>query len=90
MTNGYFSIDKFRLVIESRYLNDAGTTENALEMTPAELKKREVIFVDVAMKGSNEKLPADEDVTAFHSEKRQIGPLVAGWYKNQCIDYSWW
>ncbi len=86
MTNGYLSIEKFRLVIESRYINDNGTTENALEMTPAELKKREIIFVDVAKKGSNEKLPVDEDVTIFHSNKRQIGPLVPEWYKTQSIN----
>ena len=81
MTNGYFSVDKFKLAIESRYLDDAGTTENALEMPENELKKREIIFVDVANKGSD-KLPADEDVTAFHSNKRNIGPLAVGWYKD--------
>ena len=59
MTNGYFSMDKFKLAIESHYLNDMGTAENALNMPEKELKKREIIFVDVANKGS-EKLPADE------------------------------
>ena len=81
MTNGYFSIDKFKLAIESRYFDDVGTTENALEMPADELKKREIIFVDIANKGS-ETLPADEDVTAFHSNKRNIGPLASGWYKD--------
>lgn len=52
-------MDKFKLAIESHYLNDVGTTENALNMPEKELKKREIIFVDVAKKG-NEKLPADE------------------------------
>ena len=64
MTNGYFSVNKFQLAIESRYLDDRGTTENALDMPPEELKKREVIFVDIAKKGSSEKLPVDE-VDAF-------------------------
>lgn len=59
MTNGYFSIEKFKLAIESCYLNDTGTTDNALNMPEKELKKREIIFVDVAKKG-NEKLPDDE------------------------------
>lgn len=86
MTNGYLSIDKFKLAIESRYINDVGTTENALQMTPEELKKREIIFVDVAKKGSNEKLPVDEDVTIYHSSKRQIGPLAPEWYKTQSTD----
>lgn len=59
MTNGYFSTDKFKLAIESKYLDDKGTTENAVNMDEKELKKREIIFVDIAEKG-NEKLPADE------------------------------
>lgn len=80
MTNGYFSMDKFKLAIESHYLNDVGTSENALNMPEKELKKREVIFVDVAKKGS-EKLPADEDVTVYHSQKRNVGPLAPEWYK---------
>ena len=82
MTNGYLSIDKFKLAIESHYLDDMGTTENALEMPEKELKKREVIFVDVA-KLNGEQLPADEDVTKYHSEKRNIGPFAPEWYKTQ-------
>lgn len=73
-------MDKFKLAIESHYLNDVGTSENALNMPEKELKKREVIFVDVAKKGS-EKLPADEDVTVYHSQKRNVGPLAPEWYK---------
>ena len=88
MTNGYLSIDKFKLAIESHYLDDLWaarlmfTTENALEMPEKELKKREVIFVDVA-KLNGEQLPADEDVTKYHSEKRNIGPFAPEWYKTQ-------
>ena len=82
MTNGYLSIDKFKLAIESHYLNDMGTTANALEMPENELKKREIIFVDVA-KLNGEQLPADEDVTKYHSEKRNIGPFAPEWYKTQ-------
>ena len=82
MTNGYLSIDKFKRAIESHYLDDMGTTENALEMPEKELKKREVIFVDVA-KLNGEQLPADEDVTKYHSEKRNIGPFAPEWYKTQ-------
>ncbi|KAK8818924.1 hypothetical protein WA577_003034 [Blastocystis sp. JDR] len=81
MTNGYFSMEKFKIAIESKYLQDKGTTENALNMDAHELKKREVYFIDVAKKGSSETLPADEDVTKYHSEKRNIGPLAPEWYK---------
>ena len=60
MTNGYFSMEKFKIAIESKYLQDKGTTENALNMDAHEPKKREVYFIDVAKKGSSETLPADE------------------------------
>lgn len=73
MTNGYFSTDKFKLAIESKYLDDKGTTENAVNMDEKELKKREIIFVDIAEKGS-EKLPADE-VIAFLANHHRISRL---------------
>lgn len=60
MTNGYFSIDKFKIAIESRYNDDKGTTENILNMPPNELKSREVIFMDIAEKDPKEELPAEE------------------------------
>lgn len=60
MTNGYFSMEKFKISIESHYLQDKGTTENVFNMTPHDLKKREVYFIDVAKKGSSETLPEDE------------------------------
>lgn len=87
MTNGYFSIDRFKLAIESRYFDDNGTTENALQMPADELKAREIIFVDVSDKGADV-LPADEDVTAFHSNKRNIGPLAPGWYKESSRSFK--
>ena len=70
MTNGYFSMDKFKIAIESHYLNDRGTTENALNMPPEELKKREILFVDIAKKGSSETLPDDEVVPVFGVNRR--------------------
>ena len=60
MTNGYFSMDKFKIAIESRYADDKGTTDNILDMPPKELKSREIIFMDIAEKGDHEELPADE------------------------------
>ena len=53
-------MDKFKIAIESRYADDKGTTENILNMPPAELKSREIIFMDIAEKGDHEDLPADE------------------------------
>lgn len=68
MTNGYFSIDKFKIAIESRYNDDKGTTENILNMPANELKAREVIFMDIAEKTPKDELPADE-VLHSHSWK---------------------
>lgn len=60
MTNGYFSIDKFKIAIESRYNDDKGTTDNILNMPDNELKIREIIFMDIAEKTPKDELPADE------------------------------
>ena len=98
MTNGYFSIDKFKIAIESRYNDDKGTTENILNMPPNELKSREVIFMDIAEKDPKEERPAEEvlisllrirkqDVTAYHSNKRNIGPLAPKWYETMGMIY---
>lgn len=76
MTNGFFSTEKFKLAIESKYLDDKGTTENAVNMDDKELKKREIIFVDIAEKGS-EKLPADEvDVGIIDNNRMLLHSIV--------------
>lgn len=47
LTNGYLDKEKFKIDIESMHLPDAGTTDNALAMSPAELKDRKVEKLDI-------------------------------------------
>ena len=75
------SKEKFSISIESRYFDDYGDQENAMGLSPSDLKKREVIFMDIADNSSGEKVPDNESGMEYHSEKRNFGPLKPGFYK---------
>eukprot|EP01112_Ceratiomyxa_fruticulosa_P018710 TRINITY_DN602_c0_g2_i1.p1 TRINITY_DN602_c0_g2~~TRINITY_DN602_c0_g2_i1.p1 ORF type:complete len:309 (+),score=53.56 TRINITY_DN602_c0_g2_i1:114-929(+) len=76
----------FSISIETRYIEDQGTTENPFNLTPAELKEREVDVVDIAydpvgvqeLKGSPKYKP-EEDPTLYMSEKSGRGKLQPDW-----------
>lgn len=38
----------FSIIVETMHSPDRGTQENVHELTPEELKKREVIYIDIA------------------------------------------
>lgn len=76
MTNGYFSIDKFKIAIESRYADDKGTTDNILNMPADELKKREIIFMDIAEKAPKDELPPDEVLAVISFNNRMLPSII--------------
>lgn len=83
MTNGFLDKEKFKISVESVYYDsDKGDREGVLAVEGEE--KREVVLIDVADTGDKKAgtLSADENVTVFHSEKRQYGPMEKGWYKD--------
>ena len=100
MTNGYFSIDKFKIAVESHYKDDKGTTENILEMPENELKVREVIFMDIAEKTPKDELPLDEvevdeydiinRMSLFSTAKSAILVLWLPSGMKIWVFFSWW
>lgn len=76
-------VPRFSIHIETRYEDNAGTTENCVDLKPEELEQREVDFLDIAF----DELPAkhykeSEDLTKFKSKKTDRGPLKKGWKEN--------
>ncbi|CAD5222182.1 unnamed protein product [Bursaphelenchus xylophilus] len=84
VTNPGYMKGNFSVVIESIHLADNGSTENALGIGKDELKKREVVMLDI---WSEEYLvPRDTkpetNPRTFKSTKTGRGPLVEGWQNN--------
>ncbi|XP_035709975.1 phosphatidylinositol transfer protein beta isoform-like [Folsomia candida] len=68
--------------VESIHLEDRGDTENALNLTPDQLKIREVVLIDIGENlGSDEEaqLPEDEIPRRYRSSKTLRGPLTTNW-----------
>jgi len=78
--------DSFTFTIESRHFNDNGQQENVHGLTPEQLKKREVDFIDIAAdKIDKKEYKKEEDPTLVRSEKAGRGPLTEGWKDKQPI-----
>ena len=48
------------------------------------------MIIDIAKKEKGEKTKPEEDVTQWHSTKRNLGPLQEGWYKQTTIPHVMW
>ncbi|KAK0048501.1 cytoplasmic phosphatidylinositol transfer protein 1 [Biomphalaria pfeifferi] len=73
-------LPRFNIYIETRYEDNAGISENCLQLSREELDKREIDFVDIVL----DPLPAkhykeSEDLTRFKSIKTDRGPLQKNW-----------
>lgn len=100
MTNGYLSKEKFKIIVESQYIDkdvatiyliiSQGTIENVLHLTEDQLKKRDRVIIDISQYASNEQVGKGEDMRVWHSEKRNIGPLKEGWYKDCNMEKIMW
>ena len=100
MTNGYLSKEKFKIIVESQYIDkdvatiyliiSQGTIENVLHLTEDQLKKRDRVIIDISQYASNEQVGKGEDMRVWHSEKRNIGPLKEGWYKDCNMENIMW
>ncbi|VBB25751.1 unnamed protein product [Acanthocheilonema viteae] len=73
--------DAFYINIESMHLPDKGHTENALDLSPALLKKREVIVIDIYDDSLLKKtdITPETDVREFQSKKTGRGKLPKDW-----------
>uniref|UniRef100_A0A1B6CRP9 Phosphatidylinositol transfer protein N-terminal domain-containing protein n=1 Tax=Clastoptera arizonana TaxID=38151 RepID=A0A1B6CRP9_9HEMI len=100
ITNPGYMKENFSIVIDSYHIPDDGKQDNVHELTPEQLKNREVIFIDI---GSDAISPSDyklsEDPSKFKSEKTNRGPLVGNWadgiqpimtcYKLVSVEFKW-
>jgi len=76
--------DSFTFTIESRHFNDNGSQDNVHNLTPEQLKKREVDFIDIAAdKIDKKEYKKEEDPALVKSEKAGRGPLTEGWKEKQ-------
>lgn len=73
-------IPKFNIFIRTKYENNAGTSENCLDLTEEQLAERTVDFVDIAFDELAAKhYKEDEDPRKYKSVKTNRGPLEEGW-----------
>lgn len=73
-------LPKFSVYIETRYENNAGTSENVINLDNEDLEQREVDIVDIVMEEIAEHhYKPEEDLKIFKSEKTGRGPLTSGW-----------
>lgn len=77
MTNGWMK-DKFQIVVETQHVgNDRGEQDNVLNLSADDLKKREVVKIDVV----NDPVDGQDeyDPSKYKSEKTGRGPLAKDW-----------
>ncbi|GJP71361.1 hypothetical protein CLOP_g2200 [Closterium sp. NIES-67] len=95
--NPYFT--KFKLRVESAYLNDRAPQHNALNASADVVARRGVEVLDVAAEAV-ESYVAEEDPARFTSKKTGRGPFTPGWqercspcmvaYKLVTVDAPYW
>ncbi|KAI8370600.1 uncharacterized protein BYT42DRAFT_548838 [Radiomyces spectabilis] len=85
LKNGWMK-DNFSIVYETLHVDGSrGERDNALNISDADLKKREVVIIDVANdKIDPKEYKADEDPKLFHSEKTGRGPLTDPEWQKKC------
>ena len=94
--------ENFFILIDTWHKEGEGL-ENVHNLTDEELKKREVVDIDIADPAlvSSSDYKEDEDPTKFKSKKTDRGPLVVGEWKNKdypkmtCyklyrVKFKWW
>ncbi|CAF3412231.1 unnamed protein product [Rotaria socialis] len=73
-------LPRFSIVVETRYEDNNGTTDNCHQLSSDDLAVRKLEYLDIAI----EPVPAykykeSEDPCKFKSEKTGRGPLMPGW-----------
>ncbi|OQV19847.1 Phosphatidylinositol transfer protein alpha isoform [Hypsibius exemplaris] len=99
-SNPDYMKDNFYLRLESLHIADGGNSPNVHKLSPEMLRKREVIYVDIANDHVERKEYKPEwDPQKFHSQKADRGPLIGNWaetatplmccYKLVTIEFKW-
>ncbi|KAK6637865.1 hypothetical protein RUM44_008287 [Polyplax serrata] len=73
-------IQRFHILIKTRFQNDNGSSENCLGLTAEELAGRTIEYLDIAYdEVSARKYKEEEDPRYFQSKSTGRGPLIEGW-----------
>ncbi|CAF0835813.1 unnamed protein product [Adineta steineri] len=73
-------LPRFSIMVETRYENNNGTTENCHSLSPDELAIRKLEYLDIAIERIPDyKYKESEDPCKFKSTKTGRGPLTATW-----------
>lgn len=94
-------LSRFHILIKTKFLDDNGSTENAIGLTDEELNQRVVDHIDIAYDELDlRKYKENEDPRFFTSAKTGRGPLVEGWkdaalpimcsYKFVQVSFEFW
>jgi len=76
--------ERFSIVSETRYVDDAGEQENVHNLSGDSLTQRQVELLNIATEPVDPKYyKKEEDPTLFKSEKAERGPLGKDWMKTQ-------
>ncbi|KAL5018613.1 hypothetical protein ScPMuIL_004335 [Solemya velum] len=76
-------IPRFAIHIETKYEDNSGTNENILDLPQDELEAREIDTIDIVYDELPEKhVREKEDLTKFHSQKTNRGPLARDWMED--------
>lgn len=85
LTNPSYMKDNFMVKIETLHAPDRGTQTNAHNLTAESLKKRDILFIDIANDPvASRDYKQNEDPTKFTSEKTGRGPLQGKEWKQDC------
>lgn len=73
-------LPRFSIIVETRYENNNGTTENCHRLPADELATRKLEYLDIATERIPDyKYKESEDPCKFKSEKTGRGPLTTTW-----------
>uniref|UniRef100_A0A7E4VPV7 Phosphatidylinositol transfer protein n=1 Tax=Panagrellus redivivus TaxID=6233 RepID=A0A7E4VPV7_PANRE len=101
LTNPDYMKGNFKIVVETIHCEDRGEQSNALNLPKDVLKKREVVFIDIADDSNLKKgdFNDENNIHQFTSEKTGRGPLNEGWarkhkpvitaYKCVSVNFKW-
>ncbi|KAG1686947.1 Phosphatidylinositol transfer protein alpha isoform [Nymphon striatum] len=78
VTNPKYMKEKFKMIIETVHKEDRGESENAVNLSPELLEKREIIYIDISQ-DSIKDYKKENDPKLFKSEKTGRGPLTGDW-----------
>ncbi|GAU95022.1 hypothetical protein RvY_06711 [Ramazzottius varieornatus] len=99
-SNPDYMKDNFAITLETLHVADRGDSPNVHRLPPEKLKKREVIYIDIANDPVDRKdYKAEWDPTQFQSQKAGRGPLKGNWkatcspvmtcYKLVTVEFKW-